>query len=1012
MLLKNLPAIDFVAADRSVTRLSLADEGETIARQAAAFSARLAPGAVIGLALRSEPTLVLAWLAALAAGLRPLIMQYPTVKQTRQYWRDSVGHTIAATGCGAIVGDARVAAMLDGIDVAVIDPAERGAAAAPVTALPAFTILQLSSGTTGHRKAVAFTEDQLERHVAGYNAALALDPAADRIISWLPLYHDMGFIACFVMPLMLGVPVTMIDPETWVADRTMLFDAIEASRATICYMPNFGFEVLAQPTARDLSSMRLWVSCSEPVVGATVRRFCAAHDLPHDRFAACYAMAENVFAVSLGRGLTERTIDGVAVVSCGPPIPGVEAKIVDGEIWVKSPASIDRYLDGDDIRDADGFYPTGDVGALIDGAIYVSGRRRDVLIQAGKKFVLSNVDAAVNALLPEAKGRVAAVTLRDERLGTEKPAVLIEAIDFYARGDHAEVQAAVQAQTGLDFLEVHFVPPRFLTKTSSGKINRVISARDWLDRAAATAPAAGDPLAELDATFARMPQDVAVGEALDSLSQTLLRIILADAGVDFDAGETLAGYRARLAAATPADAADAADAAGADVRPFRIVSLADRRAMRGLDEASVAKLAEAIGRPVSWEHLCLPPSPVLLSDLVFYDWFRFRLPDPAAIGAVARAMERLKAADLIVVDDAAEIHFPLTQTYPVLSHRLERAPEADLIAVRWQRYAQRHHELPVVAVDGGTLPVKDRAATLAALSDYLGTPLFRIASVRTFADYTADWDYRPLTSESGGPGLQRLETASLVAALTEKARAVADAAGIPRAAPGVARFDQSDLAHFCAHPIGREKVDWLVAQYDRFCIAGQPASVPYVRAAIAAAGKHSVTVPSYDPAVLATAEPFDCLISCGPTGKLAIDRPAAAVMAAGWGANSRRLARAVSTFRGALPSAGAQEWYSPVATGEALPVEEIESVRQARRQSRAKRQLRIDKVAMTPEEEAAFLASWNPRSQRSEARRADRAAERAAQKMGRQQARLAERAAGRQAERRGAEPSEMAAEGE
>ena len=333
-----------------------------------------------------------------------------------------------------------------------------------------------------------------------------------------------------------------------------------------------------------------------------------------------------------------------------------------------------------------------------------------------------------------------------------------------ARDGHAAVQAAVRARAGLEFLEVHVVPPRFLTKTWSGKINRGISASDWLNRAAATAPAAGDPLAELDATFARMPQDVAVGEALDSLSQTLLRIILADAGVDFDAGETLAGYRARLATASPE-----AGAADADVRPFRIVSLADRRAMRGLDEASVAKLAEAIGRPVSWEHLCLPPSPVLLSDLVFYDWFRFRLPDPAAIGAVARAMERLKAADLIVVDDAAEIHFPLTQTYPVLSHRLERAPEADLIALRWQRHAQRHHELPVVAVDGGTLPVKERAATLAALSDYLGTPLFRIASVRTFADYTADWDYRPLTSDSGGPGLQRLGNAPLVAALAETA---------------------------------------------------------------------------------------------------------------------------------------------------------------------------------------------------------------------------------------------------
>lgn len=1013
MRLSELPTLRFVDAERRVETLRVADRAGEIAAKAAHLSNYFAPGSIVGLALRTEPALVVAWFAALAAGMRPLILQYPTAKQTRAYWRGSVLNTVELVGMAAIVGDARVAGMLDDAGVPVIAPDFAEPGDYPVVdELPRFSILQLSSGTTGHRKAVEFHDWQLEAHVRDYNRALELSPERDHIVSWLPLYHDMGYIACFVMPLMLGIPVTLIDAETWVADRAMLFDVIEEARATICYMPNFGFETLAVPTTRDLSSMRHWISCSEPVFGNTVRRFLAATGAAPETFAACYAMAENVFAVSISRGLAEREIEGETVASCGPPIAGVELRIVEGEIWVKSPASIERYWNGDDIRDADGFYPTGDMGAIVDGELHVTGRRRDVLIQAGKKYMLSTVDSVVNDLLPEVKGRAAAVVLRDERVGTEKPAVLIEAADFYRRTDAAQVQEAIQARTGLDFLDVRFVPPRFLTKTSSGKINRVLSARDWIERERVDATTRRrDPATEVERVFGTLPQDTPVGELLDSLSLTLLRIVLTDAEVDYDPREPLRDIRARLAAA--AEAPEAAPT----IRPLRIVSLADRRAMRAIDEETLLDFAERIGRPVSFEHICLPPTPVLLSDLVFFDYFRARIPDQSLFEAMARTFAKLRAAHVIILDDAAEMHFPLTQYYPVLSHRLERSADADLLAFRWQRYVEFHDRLPVAVVPGRTLPLAHRAATIAALSAYLGVPFFRIASVKALEPYTAGWEYRPLHSLSGGPGLKSHDPEEMLDALAEwleprlEPRLEAGEIDVPEGEPVVARFDMTDLAHFCSHAVDKPGLDRVLAAFERFCIVGQPSSVGHIRRTLAAQGKSWVSAPSYHPSVLATLPPFDCILSCGPTGKIETDRPAVAVMGAGWDGG-----RVLNTdlpadleLRGKLAAADLAEWYVPTGAGEALPAERKGLVREGKVRAVVIRSAK--KAARERGEdiqEAARVAAELPLPpSQAEVRKAERkekarAARAEALRAERQETLRAERQAARKAERRAA----------
>ena len=94
-------------------------------------------------------------------------------------------------------------------------------------------------------------------------------------------------------------------------------------------------------------------------------------------------MAENVFAVTQSEGFQIAEVDGKSLPSCGPPIPATDVKIIEGEIWVRSPTSITAYLDGSAVADADGFYPTGDMGHYGDSGLVILGRKRDILIQAG-----------------------------------------------------------------------------------------------------------------------------------------------------------------------------------------------------------------------------------------------------------------------------------------------------------------------------------------------------------------------------------------------------------------------------------------------------------------------------------------------------------------------------------------------------------------------------------------------------------------------------------------------------
>ena len=878
-----LPKITFVG-DRADEEVNLINCEDRVAPLVKILARRFRVGDRVGLLYPSEPMLVLSWLAALHAGLEPLILHVPNAKQNLAAWKTSMSHVVRAVGlAGIICSPAFASVTIASCQVlSLVEPLpERNREPLPALRASA-SILQMSSGTTGQRKPIRFTLEQIAAHVLDYNKSLLLD-ADDRLVSWLPLYHDMGFIACFVMPMMLGVRVIMMDPMTWIRNPKRLFQAIQRHNATICYMPNFGFEVSAKHSdGQRFPTMRRWVSCSEPVYPETMGRFAAATGTPSEHLAACYAMAENVFAVAYRAGLKLLDVEGRAVTSCGPVIANTRLKVVDGEIWVHSPSSLTAYLDGAPVIDDGGFYPTGDLGEVVGDELLVIGRKHDVVNVAGKKYMLNDLDRAVGRVMPTLhEGRTAAVAQRNIELGTELPLFLVEDRDFYLQSEVNGMRARLAAEIDIDSFSIEFVPPAFLTKTSSGKINRRITLSNletstrWREnfRGAVVAASIEDEFLRL---FGAIPRDKSVASLLDSLGIVSLSLIMRDAGLDVQLEKTLQDHIAALNESRVDRGSRAPRQTVED--HVAIVSLADSRTTAGITESHLAMLSDAIGMSVTLEHVCLPPVPVLLSDLVFFDYF---LPRDRSekYDAVTAALSKVRSASLLLIDDVAELLFGQF-AYPALDHRFERSSAVDLLAWRWQKYTQHHHELPISIVNlWQTQSLRNEF--IHRLSRYVRVPIFRLATLKSLSQLTGQWEYVNRTNDDWTTDLE-VDPDAVVARLrtflqAEKSRIPLRAGLVDR------RLKSQDSQHFCSMYVDREKLEDVLGEHQRFCLVGVESSIPYVRNRIRSLGKQYVQTNNLNLRGQGFSDDdFDCVLQVGSWGRVDTARPVFQIFSAGW----------------------------------------------------------------------------------------------------------------------------------
>ncbi len=528
-------AIIYLSQTAPPITVTRAEFQRQVARAAAALRAQgVGARDLIVIAHTQNLECIYAFWGALAIDAVPSMFPTLTEKLDPDIYMNGITALVAREGVRAVfTTDSFAPSLRPLVGCAVygssdVPPIDDAVIAYPDPAPEAIAFLQHSSGTTGLQKGVALSHRAVLNHLASYGDAIAI-AHDDVIVSWLPLYHDMGLIAGFIMPLVQGIPLVLMSPFEWVRAPGMLFRAISDYKGTLCWLPNFAYNHCARRTRdRDLegvsiASMRMFINTSENVSDAS-------HALFHERFApigctramlsTSYGMAENVFAVSQTRAgllpLVEtvdraaleqegRAVpvppdhpDAVSKVSCGTAISGTRIRVVDrqtgavlgdrqvGEYAITSDCLLSEYYRRPDLNpiDADGWYRTGDIGYLADGHVYVSGRVKDLIINGGKNIFPGDLEAIVNEVDGVYPGRAVAFGVPDEREGTELIAVVAE-----VRGAHddealrriaADIRRMVSARAGVTVTWVKLVDDRWLIKTSSGKIARSSNRDKWL----------------------------------------------------------------------------------------------------------------------------------------------------------------------------------------------------------------------------------------------------------------------------------------------------------------------------------------------------------------------------------------------------------------------------------------------------------------------------------------------------------------------------------------------------
>ncbi|GGU72981.1 fatty acyl-AMP ligase [Lentzea flava] len=505
-------------------RRTWAEVHERARRMAGALD--VAPGTAIAV-LAAEPAVIVpAVQAAWLCGGSVTMLHQPTPRTDLAEWAEDTLRVLAMIDSRLVLLGSpfdALASVLDqhGIPYRLLSELDGEPIAHPVpTPEDATALLQLTSGSTADPKAVRITHRNLMANAEGMRIAAALDPESDVMISWLPLFHDMGMVGFLTVPMLYGLELVKVTPVDFLSRPTLWADLITRYRGTITAAPNFAYAIVARRLASssddfDLSSMRLALNGAEPIDPAAVQAFVdagARFGLRPESILAAYGMAETTLGVAfapLFTGLSVDVVDADAVEAdrravpaaegrafplLGPPLPGLELRVVDdsgkvlgvrdvGELQIRGEAVTPGYLTVNGplaTQDAEGWLSTGDLGYLVeDGQVVVCGRRKDVIIMGGRNIYPTDVERAACAVDGVRAGNAVAVRL-DAGTQRERFAVVVEsklAGDSEAEKDLVkQVTARVVDAVGLRPFAVVVQPPGTLPKTPSGKLRRSAAA--------------------------------------------------------------------------------------------------------------------------------------------------------------------------------------------------------------------------------------------------------------------------------------------------------------------------------------------------------------------------------------------------------------------------------------------------------------------------------------------------------------------------------------------------------
>ena len=401
---------------------------------------------------------------------------------------------------------------------------------APVVDLPEASpddicYLQYSSGSTRFPTGVAVTHEALLHNLYGHAVSMELDEN-DRCVSWLPLYHDMGLVGCFLSLVANQFSVDFLKPDAFARRPLAWLDMISRNPGNTCsYSPTFGYDICARRISSqtnvaerfDLSRWRIAGNGADMIRPDVMQNFVNAFSeagFKASAFTPSYGLAEAVLAVTVmppGEGIRvelveEERLSGTprdisrparyrAIVNCGKPLPDMDVYISGesgekrgdhqiGKVWCRGPSVMHSYFrDPDATEDClvDGWLDTGDMGYMADGYLFIVGRAKDMIIINGKNHWPQDIEWAVEQLPGFNHGDIAAFAVETEG-GEEAPAVLVHCrvADPVERVKLREqIADKVRSVTGMSCV-IELVPPRTLPRTSSGKLSRAKAKKLYL----------------------------------------------------------------------------------------------------------------------------------------------------------------------------------------------------------------------------------------------------------------------------------------------------------------------------------------------------------------------------------------------------------------------------------------------------------------------------------------------------------------------------------------------------
>ncbi|OHT87893.1 fatty acyl-AMP ligase [Mycobacteroides saopaulense] len=521
--------LTFVGDDRREVLVPFAALLDEVARGAGALAAQgIAPGERVALVVPDTREFVTGFLAIVWLGAIPVPLYPPTSLGKQDAYLDFLESVLSSSGSRGLITPQWVDEVLSlttrfGEQVAAVVHTETVTAGgdyvdAALRTADQITFLQFTSGSTGKPKAVQVTDASLWANAHSFLTNLrCLEPQkypTERLVSWLPLYHDMGLIGHFLSVVLFGLQATYLPTLAFLRDPGVWLDTVSRHRGTVSFAPNFAFaltvkKAVAPETGWDFSSMRVFGCGAEPINADVLDAFIdayAPYGLRQEAVMPAYGMAEATLAItfdSFADRFQRLPISGAAYrneglvvpaavgddvltfVSCGKTLDGRHGvRIVDaagqelpegrvGDVQFRGPSVAAGYFENEEAtRDAfgtDGWLRTGDRGFVVDGNLYVTGRKKDILVVNGRNYDPQQVEWAVEDVPGIRKGNVVAFSVPGEI--TEQ--VVIAAERSSADDAHiAQIKRSVSNRTRLALADVVLLQPGQLPKTSSGKVQR------------------------------------------------------------------------------------------------------------------------------------------------------------------------------------------------------------------------------------------------------------------------------------------------------------------------------------------------------------------------------------------------------------------------------------------------------------------------------------------------------------------------------------------------------------